>query len=390
VLIRGECALPGGRVEQATLRFRGRSLVEVRAPRLGDPAPHEGLLVPGLVNAHTHLELGGVGLVSGGDGLPAWVERQLAARASAAVGLDAVVAGARSLPALGVAAVCDVGACEGRAAAIAQAGVSGVASVELIGLDPQRRCLGLDRARAGSTHRGERAVVVERAGPHAPYSTHPDVARACAAPVEGRPTTLHLAEDPAEDRFLRHGDGPWAALLDRLGVAWREVELPGPDPVSWLASVGLLGPQALVVHGVTLDRAGFATLARARAPLCLCVRSNLHIGGRAPDVGGAVQLGVPLALGTDGLVSCPDLDVLGEIPALARLAPQVPIARWLQAATEGGARALGLPGLGSLEVGSSPGLLQLDSDPSGLAQRAPGRRWLVSPGLPAPKLPEAA
>ena len=137
------------------------------------------------------------------------------------------------------------------------------------------------------------------------------------------------------------------------------------------------------MHGVDLTPHERQQLADSRTPLALCVRSNLHIGGRAPDVTDLLARGVRLALGTDGLVSCPDQDLLAEIPALARLAPDVPVATWLDLATRGGADVLGLVGLGAFVSGHAPGLVQLDGDLADLPRRAPQRRWL----LPAGPLP---
>jgi aminodeoxyfutalosine deaminase len=377
----GDCLLPGGRVRRAAVTFDGPLVVEVRPPRAGDPAHVDGLLVPGLVNAHTHLELGSVGRVPGGDGLPGWVGRQLASRAGAALDPSAAAAGAWELVALGCAAISDVAGELSTVDALLEAGLSGVAQVELIGLDPAREAAGVARAHAiGRVVASGAATVVERPAPHAPYSTAPAIARACFARRLGAPASVHLAEDEAELSLLATGGGPWAAILDVRAPGWRDLSPPGPGPVDWLAAVGGLGPNALIVHGVHLGPADLARVAAAAAPICLCVRSNLHVHGQTADLAAVAAIDAPIALGTDSLASCPDLDVLAEIPTLVARAPGVPIARWLRAATEGGARALGLAGLGAFEVGAAPGLLQLDSDVDGLSLRAPGRRWLVRPG----------
>jgi len=93
----------------------------------------------------------------------------------------------------------------------------------------------------------------------------------------------------------------------------------------------------------------------------LCPRSNLHIGGRLPDVAALIDDGVALALGTDSLASAPDLSLWAEMRVLAAAWPQIPAVRWLEAATEGGARALGLAAtLGALERGRRPGLICVD------------------------------
>jgi cytosine/adenosine deaminase-related metal-dependent hydrolase len=97
----------------------------------------------------------------------------------------------------------------------------------------------------------------------------------------------------------------------------------------------------------------------AGATAVLCPRSNLHIGGRLPDVPALRADGVGLALGTDSLASAPDLSLWGEIAALAEAFPDVAPDVWLAAATSGGAAALRLPALGAIAPGRRPGLLDV-------------------------------
>ncbi|HLK88241.1 MAG TPA: amidohydrolase family protein, partial [Polyangia bacterium] len=115
----------------------------------------------------------------------------------------------------------------------------------------------------------------------------------------------------------------------------------------------------LLVHMVHAD-AGDRRLAReAHATVVLCPRSNLHIGGRLADVPALLDDGVSIALGTDSLASTPDLSLWGEMATLAGHFPSLPAARWLEAATRGGAQAIGLPAHGALAAGKRPGVLDV-------------------------------
>jgi cytosine/adenosine deaminase-related metal-dependent hydrolase len=89
--------------------------------------------------------------------------------------------------------------------------------------------------------------------------------------------------------------------------------------------------------------------------VCLCPRSNLHIGGRLPDVPALLESGVRLCLGTDSLASSPTLDVLDEVQVLREAFPAVGDERWLRMATEGGAEALGRADLGRFRIGDRSG-----------------------------------
>ncbi len=137
--------------------------------------------------------------------------------------------------------------------------------------------------------------------------------------------------------------------------------VPRKSPVAYLASLGAFetATPPLLVHMVHASADDRRLAREAGATVVLCPRSNLHIGGRLPDVDAFVADGLPLAIGTDSLASVPDLSLWAEMATLAAHFPAVPAARWLEAATRGGARALGLPGFGTLRAGARPGVLDV-------------------------------
>lgn len=374
--------LPEGLVPDAVVEEEGGRVTAVRPARAGDPPAHRGTLVPGLVDAHLHLELSWLSgrVPPRGAGFDEWVRRMIPLRREGPGAPDEprlrAEAEARALFARGTAAVGDVSAEGWTAEPLDAAGLRGVVFHEVLGFGRQALPERLRAAEADAVRVGG---LVRRPAPHAVYSTPGELIVAACGRRGGAPSTIHVAEDPQEEAFL-HGEGPAVEFLDRLGLDWRWAGHPRTSPVGWLERLGVLGPDLLLVHGVHLSDADRATLAAHRAPLCLCPRSNLHIGGRLPDVPALLAAGVPLALGTDSLASCEDLDVLGEIPVLAAAFPEVPTATWLSLATAGGAAALGLSDLGRIEVGACPGLLLLHGvGPAGLV-RAPERSWLAPPG----------
>jgi cytosine/adenosine deaminase-related metal-dependent hydrolase len=373
---------------------------KVRPAQPTDPPAERGLLIPGLVNAHAHVELSWLaGRVPGGSGLQPWVGRLLVERARPCTEeerLGAVLGAARAMVSLGTAGISDV--CGGPQASaevapiLAQAGLSGVMQCELLTLDAS---LLRERIHEAVDAHGEilgaEGRIVVRPSPHALYSTAPALVRACvlgvpnqATPIGRPPASIHVAEDREELRFLRDGSGAWSAFLDRLHVDWRWWVPPMCSPIDFLEQIGVLGPDLLLVHGVHTMPRDRTLIARSGASLCLCPRSNHHIGGELPDVVALLDAGVRLCLGTDSLASSPDLDVLGEIPILAEACPNVDASVWLFLATEGGATGLRLPHLGRIEAGRAPGLLLLEdvSSPADLVAAAPTRRrWLARPGV---------
>jgi cytosine/adenosine deaminase-related metal-dependent hydrolase len=351
--------LPAGLRDDVTVELEGDTIVDVRPGRATDGAPAPGTLFPGFVNAHVHLELAPPP-VPGGHGLPAWV-RELRARPAALTdGLES----ARAARRLGTRAAFDVSNGGHTAAAMVAAGLVGIVQHELLGFGRAGLPAGLERAAAPDRATGG---VVTRPGPHATYSTHPDLLVAAARPTSA-PAAIHLAEDPAEREFLEHARGPFAELLDHFGVDWRWAFAEGAarcSPVGWLARLGVLGPHLLVVHGVDLDDADRALLAGSGATLVTCPRSNLHIGGRLPDLPRALAAGIRVAVGTDSLASVPDLDLAAEVDTLRAAFPEVPEERWWLAATAGGADATRLAGYGRIVAGASPGLWLRSPDGDG-------------------------
>jgi cytosine/adenosine deaminase-related metal-dependent hydrolase len=354
----------------------------------------EGALLPGLVNAHTHLELAHLaGAVPGGAGLVAWVGRLISvARPTSADAQTAAAAAAKAAVDLGTAAVGDVGNTVAAVRGIADAGLQGTFFHELVGSREARTGDALaDAARERDEHvraHGWPDRLAYVPAPHAPYSVGAELFRRifAAAARTGRATTVHVAEGQGELALLLDGEGPWVEILESMGVP-RGSRTPGLRPVPYLASLGAFdGPQPpLLVHMVLAGEEDLTLARRHRAPVVLCPRSNLHVAGRLPDLPAMVALGLDLALGTDSLASSPDMSLWGEMAALAAAFPALPPSTWLTAATAGGARALGLGTLGAIAPGKRPGLLDVavaagaDPLPALVTNPKPRVRWLVRP-----------
>jgi len=368
---------------RAELRAEFPDAVEERA---------EGVLMPGLVNAHSHLELSGhVDAIPGGKGLFAWATALMAIRKTDTP--DGQRAAARTAAAaavaLGTAAIGDVGNSLAAAPGIGGAGLAGVLFHELFG---SREIATGDALADAARERAEAAADwPERVGyvpaPHAPFSVGPELlARIFAAAAAARATSIHVAEDEDEVALLRDGSGRWPAFLAGMGVD-PATRVPRKSPVAYLASLGAFQTETppLLVHMVHAGDDDRRIAREAGATVVLCARSNLHIGGRLPDVQAFVTDGLPLAIGTDSLASVPDLSLWAEMATLAAHFPAVPAARWLEAATRGGASALGLRGYGTLAPGSRPGVLDVLVDDvaapieSLVRDPTPTLRWVAAP-----------
>lgn len=323
-------------------------------------------ILPGLVNAHTHLELSHLaGAVPPAESFVAWVRTMLAVRFGTTTSVGAVAeAAARAIAAMeatGTAGVGDIGNSDVAVRPLADSSLSGVHWREALGFkrgDAERIVaesrLGAVLAQTVLAERGCTRVVASLA-PHAPYSTSGPLVQALAAgyPPSCPVSSIHLGESLEEVEFLASGAGPFRALLADLG-AWDDTwQPPGLSPVAYLRHLGVLHDRLLAVHGTQLSGAELETLARAGVTLVLCARSNRWVGAGLPPVAEAVASGVALAIGTDSLASVEDLNLFAELAFLRTVAPQVPAATLLRAATLGGARALGCPALGMLAPGTT-------------------------------------
>jgi len=327
-----------------------------------------GVVTPGLVNAHCHLELSLCGTVPGGDGLFAWATALMRAKVDDDPEdvSDGAVVDALGARFAGTAAIGDVGSSLVAVEGIRRAFLGGVLFHELVGsreIATGDALADAARERAAVTDWPERLAYVP--APHAPYSAGPDLLTRifAAAAAAGRATSIHVAEDEDEVALLRDGSGRWPAFLAGMGVD-PATRVPRKTPVAYLASLGAFQTDTppLLVHMVHAGADDRRIARDAGATVVLCPRSNLHIGGRLPDVDAIVAEGLPLAIGTDSLASVPDLSLWAEMATLAAHFPAVPAGRWLEAATVGGARALGLRGFGTLAPGTRPGVIDVPVD----------------------------
>jgi cytosine/adenosine deaminase-related metal-dependent hydrolase len=360
----------------------------VRLGRGTPPGPAADLgaaaLLPGLVNAHTHLELSWMaGRVPPAGGMPEWIDAVMRLRRTPARGgveVKAARAAARSMRATGTVLVGDVTNTLSTVGALARAPLGGVVFHELLGFavtdageavrDAWRR---VDDASdqdsqappadpdSGASSDGIAFSVVA----HAPYSVSPALFGEIARSARQAPLSIHLAESAEEVEFLRTGRGPMRELLESLGVWAPTWEPPGCDPVQYIASLGYLQPGVLVVHGVHLTDDGLERLRQARAVLVTCPRSNIWVGAGAPRLSHFYASGVPVAVGTDSLASAASLNMFDELAEIRRLAPEVAAASILESATRVGARALGRGrDFGTLAAGKRAAFVAVDVPPT--------------------------
>jgi cytosine/adenosine deaminase-related metal-dependent hydrolase len=375
VLARWVCPVATAPIRDGWVHIEGGRIVAVGGPGACTDGPSRDLgnvvLMPGVVNAHTHLELSWLrGRVPPAATFVDWIKTLFVTRGGRRERIDdpAVTGPARQaaaeMHAFGTAAVGDISNSLATIESIRAAGLRGIVFHELLGFNvPHGEPVAKTRAlREAAARFGGDAVRVSVA-PHAPYSVSPEMFRAIRDEVDRSAvpiTSVHVAESDSEIRFLRDGSGPWPGILQWVGSTRDDWTPPGQGPVEYLDSLGMLDERTLVVHGVHLDDAALAQLRRIGATLVTCPRSNQWVGVGVPPVARFYASGVPVAIGTDSLASVDDLNIFAELQAMRWLAPHVPARRLLESATLVGARALGLDAeLGTIEAGKRAALIAI-------------------------------
>jgi cytosine/adenosine deaminase-related metal-dependent hydrolase len=324
----------------------------------------EGILLPPLANAHTHLELTDfplwakeLGEVAESDDFVGWIERVIRVkRGIAAERFEASVAhGIQAALRAGTGAVGDILSQYAARTPHRTSPFYGRLFFEALGrqAEPVRRQRLLidELLREGACGRLQPGLA-----PHAPYTVAANYLEELfqLAREKQLPCTMHLAESADETAFLRDASGPLATRLYPL-VGWGEDIPPasGLSPVAYLAARGGVAAWNLLVHGVHLDAADVAQLAAAGTTVVLCPRSNARLQVGVPPLSLYHRAGIRLALGTDSLASNDSLSLWDELAcAWPSYSSCLSAGELLEIATRNGAAALGLEGeMGLLEPG---------------------------------------
>ena len=359
-------------LERAIVAVDGDRIAYV-GPRAGAPTGDDvelgdALLMPGLVNAHCHLELTAMRGFLEDLGFRQWIMRLTTAKRAVldrAMLLDAARYGVDEGIRAGITTYADT--CDSGVAfdAMIERGVRGIMYQEVFGPDPAQCELSMHELRAKIDALRPRETPLVRVGisPHAPYTVSDDLfATAARYAIDERlPVAIHIAESELESQLVCDGAGEFADGLRKRGIA---IASRGRSPIALLSSLGVLDARPLLIHCVRVDGEDIRTIANARCGVAHCPASNAKLGhGIAPLVE-ILDAAIDVGLGSDSMASNNAMDILAEarLAVLAQRArtqspARVDAARALELATIDGARALGLAHrIGSIEVGKSADL----------------------------------
>lgn len=345
------------------------------APRGDDVDLGDALLLPGLVNVHSHLELTMLrGFLEDLDFVH-WIMRLNSVK-RAVLDREQMLDAARLGLAEGIrqgvttyADTCDSGVAFD---AMLACGVRGIMYQEVFGPDPAQceRSLEELRLKVSDFRARETALVRTGVSPHAPYTVSDPLYHAVAeyALREQLPVAVHIAESEAERQLVERGEGVFAEGLRRRGIA---VASRARSSIELLKKNRVLDARPLLIHCVRVDAADIGTVVQSRSSVAHCPVSNAKLGHGTAPLLELLDAGVTVGIGSDSVASNNRMDMLAEARS-AILAQRARVAKHdalcardaLFLATLGGARALGLDReIGSLEVGKCADLAAFPLDP---------------------------
>lgn len=197
---------------------------------------------------------------------------------------------------------------------------------------------------------------------HSPYTVSPLLLQAIKS-YNRRKNLLfciHCGESQEEVDFLRTGKGEIRELLKERGQWNESFVAPGLSPVKYLESLGVLDEKTLLVHMVYLEEGDIEILRKRKVKICVCPRSNLYIGVGLPKLKTLLEAGLEVGIGTDSLASNESLSIWEELKVLYFYYPEVSPYELLKLATFNGARILGYFNLGAILPGYSPNLMVVE------------------------------
>jgi len=333
-----------------------------------DPASvemHRGILVPGFVNTHCHLELSHMkGKVDTGTGLIPFITGVVTQRnASAEIIAEAIEKAELEMLDGGIVALGDISNAPDTFATKAKGRMRYHTFLELFDFLQDD---GAEKTFADGLAVYEQIELAPGSArsmvPHAPYSVSKSLFEKINAfnPKSGITLSIHNQETPPEETLFLEKKGGFLDFYGKFGISLDQFEATGQSSIYYAMANMNPANRAIFVHNTLTSRADIEA-AQAWSPYtywATCPNANLYIENRLPDYSAFLDTQARVTIGTDSLTSNWQLSILEEMKTIARYQSYVPFSVLLRWATLNGAQALGFDDtLGSLEVGKTPGIV---------------------------------
>lgn len=321
----------------------------------------EGILCPGLVNAHCHLELSHMkGMIPVHTGLQEFVKQIVALRQLAPEAIQAAIVTAEAeMIANGIVAVGDISNTLDTLSQKAKHNLAYYSFVELYDLDPTRAA---DKILAGLEIQKQFQENCVRASlvPHAPYSVTNNLWNLLSVHFGIHTISLHNQETPDENAFFKTKTGSFIDMYERTKVNLDFFEATGLSSLQSILQIFKKAHHGILVHNSFTSAEDIQAVhaAMTNAFWCLCPNANQYIEQTMPPVELLRSENANIIIGTDSYASNWSLNILDELKTIQQHHPEIPVSEMLGWATINGARALQMDKhLGSFEVGKKPGVV---------------------------------
>ena len=325
----------------------------------------EGILTPGFVNAHCHLELSHMkDMIPAHTGLQEFVKQIVSLRQIDAEKIqDAIVAAENEMYANGIVAVGDISNTLDTLAQKAKHHLAYYTFVELYDLDPTRAG---DKLNAGIEIQKtfEQNCVRASLVPHAPYSVSNDLWKLLSTHFGAHTISMHNQETPDENDFFRTKTGSFLGMYERTKVSLDFFEPTGLSSLQSVLPIFKNANTSILVHNSFTNANDIASVKKQMPNTfwCLCPNANQYIEQTMPPIELLRTGAANIIVGTDSYASNWSLNILDELKTIQQHHPQIPLEEMLGWATINGARALQMEKhLGSFETGKKPGIVLIEN-----------------------------
>jgi cytosine/adenosine deaminase-related metal-dependent hydrolase len=323
----------------------------------------EGIITPGFINAHCHLELSHMkGMIPAHTGLQEFVKQIVALRQVDQESIqEAIVSAEAEMMANGIVAVGDISNTLDTLSQKAKHNLAYYSFVELYDLDPT---LAADKIKAGLEIQKQFQENCVRASlvPHAPYSVTNNLWNLLSAHFGIHTISIHNQETPDENDFFKTKTGSFLGMYERTKVNLDFFEATGLSSLQSILPIFKKAHHGILVHNSFTSAEDIQAVHAAmdNAFWCLCPNANQYIEQTMPPIELMRSKNAKMVIGTDSYASNWSLNVLDELKIIQQHHPQIPLDEMLGWATLNGAQALQMDKhLGSFEQGKKPGVVMI-------------------------------
>ncbi|MGR3317412.1 MAG: amidohydrolase family protein [Candidatus Anammoxibacter sp.] len=301
-------------------------------------------ILPGLVNAHTHLELTNLHGVNALDNkLISWIQQLIRAkmRWKEPEFVSSIENGVQQSLASGTTTVADITNSGYSIGVLCNNPIRKLVFAEAISFDPSKAVSVIETIKEQFHNLNQNDLFRYGISPHAPYTASFELYKECAQ-ISDLPLCTHIAETQEEVAFLTEGKGPFVDFLSRFRMMYDGWKPPGSSPIEYLESSGILKKQPLLVHCNYISDNDVSLIQMAEASVVYCPRSHNFFGHKDHPFEKLIDKGINVAIGTDSLASNDSLSILDEMKFVYNNVPNILPETVVSMGTINGAKALRL------------------------------------------------